>query len=107
MLVFIMIQPKSKKLWNVIFFNNFLLIKLQSYLERVHSNSDQSNPESDKRRFYKLPYVGKYSEQVQKKLSKICKQLCKDADLKIIFTSFKINNYFSTKDETSYFRSPF
>ena len=30
------------------------------YLEKVNSNSDQSNPESDKTRFYKLPYVGKY-----------------------------------------------
>ena len=34
-------------------------------------------------------------------MSKICKQFSKEADLKIIFTSFKINNYFSTK--TPYF----
>ena len=73
----------------------------------MHSNSDQSNPESDKTRFYKLPYIGKYSEQVQKKLSKFCKQFCKDADLKIVFTSFKINNYFSTKDKTPYFLKSF
>ena len=32
----------------------------KSYLNKVHSNSDQSNPESDKTRFYKLPYTGKY-----------------------------------------------
>ena len=73
----------------------------------MHSNSDQSNRESDETRFYKLPYIGKYSEQVQKKLSKICKQFCKDADLKIVFTSFKINNYFSTKDKTPYFFKSF
>ena len=40
----------------------------------MHSNNDQSNPKSHKTRFYKLPYIGKYSEQFQKKLSKICKQ---------------------------------
>ena len=79
----------------------------KSYLNKVYSNSDQSNPESGKRRFYKLPYIGKYSKQVQKKLSKICKQFCKDADLKIVFTSFKINNYFSTKDKTPYFLKSF
>ena len=51
----------------------------------MHCNSDQSNPESDKTRFYKLPYIGKYSKQVQKKFSKICKQFYKDADIKIVF----------------------
>ena len=51
---------------------------------------------------YKLPYIGKHSEQVQK-----CKQFCKDADFKIVFTSFKINNYFSTKDKTPYFLKSF
>ena len=56
-----------------------------------------------KTRFYKLPYTRTYSEQVQKKLSKICKQFCRDTDLKIVCTSFKIDKYFSTKDKTSYF----
>ena len=73
----------------------------------MHTNSDQSNPESDKTRFYKPPCIGKYSEQVQKKLPKICKQFCKDVDLKIVFNSFKINNYFSTKDKTPHFLKSF
>ena len=86
----------------------FLIDKItKSCLDKVHSSSDQSNPESDKTRFYKLPYIGKHSEQVQKKLSKICKQFCKDADLKVVFTSLKINNYFSTKDKTHYFLKTF
>ena len=89
-------------------FPPFLIYKItKSYLNKVHSNSDQSNPESDKTRFYKLPYIGKYSEQVQKKLPKICKQFCKDADLKNAFTSFKINNYFSIKDKIPYFLKSF
>ena len=72
-----------------------LLLNFNSFKDKLHSNSDPSDPESNKTRFYKLPYIGKYSYPVQKKLSKICKQFCKDADLKIVFTSFKINNYFS------------
>ena len=56
----------------------FLIDKItKSHLNKVHSNSDQSNPGSDKTRFYKLPYIGKYSEQAQKKLSKIYKQRCR------------------------------
>ena len=65
----------------------------------MHRKNDQSNLGSDKTRSYKLPYIGKDSEQTQKTLSKICKQFCKDADLKIVFTSFKSNNCFSTKDK--------
>ena len=73
----------------------------------MYSSSDQTDPESNKTRFYKPPYLARYSEQVQKKLSKICEQFCKDADLEIVFTSFRINNYFSTKDKTSYFLKSF
>ena len=70
-------------------FPPFLIEKItKSYLSKMWSNSEQSNPESDKTLFRKLLYIGKYSEQVQEKLSKICKQFCKDADLKIVFTSF-------------------
>ena len=43
----------------------------------------------------------------QKKLSKICKHFCKDAGLTIVFTFFKINNYFSTWDKTPYFLKSF
>ena len=77
-------------------------------MDKVYSNSDPSNPESGKTSFYKLPYIGKYSEQVQKKLSNICKQFCKDVDLKVIvFTFFKINNDFSTEDKTHFFFKSF
>ena len=89
-------------------FPPFLIGKIaKSYLNKAHNNIDQSNPESDKTRFYKLPYIRKYSVQAQKKLSKICKQFYKDTDLKIAFTPFKINNYFSIKDKIPYFLKSF
>ena len=69
----------------------------------MHSSSDSSDPESNKTCFYKLPYIEKNSWPVQEKLSKIWK----DADLKIVFTSFKINNYSSTIDKTPYFLNSF
>ena len=86
---------KSKETLKRNSFPPFLIEKITKlYLNKVHSSSDQSDPASNKTRFYKLPYIRKYSELVQKKFSKICKQFCKNADLKIAFTSFKINNYF-------------
>ena len=55
-------------------FPPFLIERVtKSCLNNVHSGIDQSNPESDKKRFYKLPYIRKYSEQIQKKLPNICK----------------------------------
>ena len=50
-----------------------------------------------------VPYIGKYSEQVQKKITKLCKQYCKENNVKIVFTLFKISYYFSVKDATPYF----
>ena len=45
----------------------FLIDKItKSYLDKVLSSSDQSDPESNIKRSYKLPYIGQYSEQVQK-----------------------------------------
>ena len=76
----------------------------KSYLGIVHTTSDQSNLESDKTGFYKLLYIEKYFEQVQKMLSKIYKQFCEDTELKIVFSSFKINNYFSTKDTKDFLK---
>ena len=34
---------------------------------------------------------------------KLWKQYCNENDVKIVFTSFKISNYFSAKDVTPYF----
>ena len=68
-------------------FPSLLVNKItKPYVDKIHSGSDQFNPESDKARFYKLPYIGKYSGQVQKNLSKICKWFCKDVDIKIFVT---------------------
>ena len=38
-------------------------------------------------------------------LPKECKQFCRNTDL--VFTSFKTNNYFSTKDKIHYFLKSF
>ena len=52
-------------------FPPFLIDKItKCYLNKVHSNSDRSNPESDKTRFYKLRTL----ENIQSKFRKSCQK---------------------------------
>ena len=49
--------------------------------------------------YFKLPYIGKFSDHLQLKILKLSKKYCKDNfNIKIVFTFLKIKNYFSYKD---------
>ena len=48
---------------------------------------------------FKLPYIGNLSHHIKNKLSKLCKHFCKEnVNIKLVFTSLKIKNYFSYKN---------
>ena len=49
-------------------------------------------------RFFKLPYIGKYSNIAQKKIQNLVKTFCKGIDVKVVLTPFKISSKFSYKD---------
>ena len=50
--------------------------------------------------------IGAYSKVVQDKIAKLCLNLCKDTNIKLVFSSKKISSFFSTKDKIpSYLRS--
>ena len=52
--------------------------------------------------YFKLPYIDKLSHHIKNKLTKLCKEFCKENfNIKLMFTSFKINNYFPYKDPIS------
>ena len=63
------------------------------------SNQNQLKDKSDVR-YFKLPYIGNLSHHIKKKkLSKLCKEFCKkNFNIKLVFNSFKITNYFLYKD---------
>ena len=45
--------------------------------------------------------MGNLLHYIKNKLSKLCKEFCKDNfNIKLVFSSFKIKNYFSYKDPT-------
>ena len=49
--------------------------------------------------YFKLPYIGKLSHHFKNELSKPWKEFCKANDnVKLVFTSFKIEKCFSYKD---------
>ena len=82
----------------------FILDKIiKTYINKIHYNNNKVSSEINKLRYFKLPYTEKYSEQVQKKIAKLWKQYCNENNVKFVFTSFKVSNYFSVKNVTSYF----
>ena len=45
--------------------------------------------------YFKLPYIGNLSHHIKVKLLKLCKE---NSNIKLVFNSFKVENYFSYKD---------
>ena len=48
--------------------------------------------------YCKLGYIGKFSLYTRKKINQLCKQFCKNTNIKLVFTPTKLSDYFSTKD---------
>ena len=72
---------------------------IKKYLNyKFSSNQNQLKDKSDGH-YSKLPYIGNLSYQIKNKLSKLCKEFCKEYfNIKLVFNSFKIKNYFTYKD---------
>ena len=49
--------------------------------------------------YFELPYIGNLSQYIKNKLLKLFKDFCKkNFNIRLVFISFKIKNYFSYKD---------
>ena len=72
---------------------------IKKYLSyKFSSNQNQLKDTSDVH-YFKLPYIGNLSHHIKNKFSKLCKEFCKEHfNIKLVFTSFKTENYFSYKD---------
>ena len=78
----------------------FLINKvIKKYLDyKFYSNQNQLKDKSDVH-YFKLRYIGNLSHCIKIKLSKLCKEFCKENfNIKLVFNSFKLKNYFSYKD---------
>ena len=79
-------------------FPSWLIDKsVQGYLRNVTTKEAPKHDVSNYH-FYKLPYIGFYSSYTSKKISSIINKYCKDLNVKVIFSPFKLCNIFSPKD---------
>ena len=78
----------------------FLIDKvIKKYLEFKFSSSQSQLIDTPDVPYFKLPYIDNLSHHIKNKLSKLCKEFCKENfNIKLVFNSFKIKNYFSNKD---------
>ena len=79
-------------------FPQHILHRFIKPFQRLRNSADVL-PSNNESRFYKLPYVGKFSTQAKTKIKNIISKYCKpDISVRLIFTSNKICSYFSLKD---------
>ena len=71
---------------------------IESIKSKFSSSQNQVKGISDVH-YFKLPYICNLSHHIKNKLLKLCKEFCKENfNIKLVFNSFKIKNYFSYKD---------
>ena len=78
----------------------FLIHKvIKKYLDYKFCSNQNKLKDTSAIHYFKLPYIGNLSHHIKNKLSKFCKEFSKDQfNIKLVFNSFKIKNYFSYKD---------
>ena len=78
----------------------FLINKvIKKYLDYKFSTNQNQLKDTSGIHYFKLPYIGNLSHHIKKKLSKLCNEFCKEnVNIKLVFNSFKIENYFSYKN---------
>ena len=72
--------------------------EIKKYLNNIFENSKDKETSTNKN-FYKLPYFGTNCKQTQKSINILCKELCKETNITIIFIVSKIKSFFPTKSK--------
>ena len=72
--------------------------QVKKYIHKTQQVSEQNKEDKGNIFFIKLPYIGSHSDAVQNKIKELSVQLCKDINIKLVFTTKKISSFFSTKD---------
>ena len=72
---------------------------IKKYLNYKFSSHQNQLKDKPAVHYFKLPYIGNLSHHIKNKLSKLSKMFCKENfNIKLVFSSFKIKNYFSYKN---------
>ena len=71
---------------------------INNYLTNAKTKDPTSSQPEPSKQYFKLPYVGPFSKITDNKIRYLVKKYCKDLDIKLVFSSFKVGNLFSVKD---------
>ena len=72
---------------------------IKKYLDYKFSSNQNQLKDTPDAHYFRLPYIGNLSHHIKNKLLKLCKEFCKENfNIKLVFNSFKIKNYFSYED---------
>ena len=73
-----------------------MTVAIKKYLDYKFSCNQNQLKDTSEVCYFKLPYIGNLSYHIKNKLSKFCKEFCKEnLNIKLVFNLFKIKNYFS------------
>ena len=64
----------------------------------ISDNDCPSNANNSNTRYFKFLFIGNFSNITQVKIKQLSKRFCNDLDIKLVFSSYKIKNFFSCKD---------
>ena len=82
------------------FFNKLLVVFTRKKESDAQQNNEQLLEEEEQKRYVlSIPFVGKPSLVFKRKMTEIFKETL-NVDLRCVFSSFKVKNYFSLKCET-------
>ena len=78
----------------------FLIDKvIKKYLDYKFSSNQNQLKDTPDVHYFKISYIGNLSHHIKNKLSKLCKEFCRENfNTNLVLISFKIKNYFSYKD---------
>ena len=74
--------------------------EIKTYFESKFTTKENTNIDHNNKSvsYYKLPYIGSCSNSKKKKIYELCKTFCKNNNVKIVFSPFKLQDLFSSKD---------
>ena len=79
-----------------------LIIRIaRSYLNNKISSFNKVHQPESNTRYYKLPFIGRFSGQAQENFDALIKKYCKSVSVKVVLTPFKIGQSFLNKNSVT------
>ena len=78
--------------------NNIVKQYLSNFFASTSCASAVTSPNETHTHYYKLPFIGPFSSITQRRIRCLTQRVCKNLDIKLVFTPYKIKNLFSVTD---------